>query len=78
MAVNSIVDVLQHVKTPLALAALVFLLGAPLLRQVLARKGRPNDDTKAIIRYGFILGVVWGVWRSYPSCILPALHARFV
>lgn len=61
MNASGITQVIESVRTPLALAALVLLLGAALLRQILTRKGHPNEDTKAIVRYGFILGLVFGV-----------------
>ena len=54
-------DIIQYVRTPLALAALVFLVGTPLVRQILRRKGKPNEDTKAVIRYVFGIGLVFGV-----------------
>ena len=54
------VEILKQVRTPLALAALVLLLGAPIL-QSLIRYGRPNADTGAVIKYGFALALTFGV-----------------
>lgn len=61
MSAIGISSILAHASTPLALAALVLLLGAPLLREILRRKGRSTKDSAAIIRYGFLLGGVFGV-----------------
>jgi hypothetical protein len=57
----SIPDILQYIRTPLALAALILLLGTPIVRQIVGRKGKSNADTQAVLRYGFILGLVFGV-----------------
>lgn len=54
-------EVVRSVRTPLGLAALALLLGAPLLRQVLLRRGKPSEDSKAIVRNVFIFGLVVSV-----------------
>ena len=51
----------QHITTPMALAAAVLMLGVPLVQQVLKRRGRPNRDTKLVLRGIFILGLVFVV-----------------
>lgn len=68
-------EILQQIRTPLGLAALVCLLGAPILRQVLRRQGKPNADTRAVIRYGFILGLTLGV-LSIAAFVITATFVR--
>jgi hypothetical protein len=50
---------LPQVTTPLALAALILLLGAGTLRLLL--KSKPNPVAKSIVRWGFIVSLVFGV-----------------
>uniref|UniRef100_I2PZ33 Uncharacterized protein n=1 Tax=Desulfovibrio sp. U5L TaxID=596152 RepID=I2PZ33_9BACT len=73
MANIEIVEILQQVRTPLALSALALLVAAPILKTILEKKDKPNEDTKSIIRYLFITGLVFGVlaifvyWQSIPE-----------
>ncbi len=68
-------ETLHAVRTPLALAALAFLLGAPILRAIVSRRSSPNADTRAIIRYGFGLGGLLAV-LSTAATVYSATFAR--
>ena len=61
MSLTTLGAAAQHITTPMALAAAVLMLGVPLVQQVLKRRGRPNRDTKLVLRGIFILGLVFGV-----------------
>lgn len=67
-------ETIRSIRTPLGLAALALLVGAPLLRQILLRKGRPNADTQSIVRYAFIVGLVFGVLAIISSIYSDSLN----
>src|SRR4051812_32521641 len=54
-------EVVQAVKTPLALAALLLVLGMPVVKEVLKAKGKATETAREALRYGFVLGLVFGV-----------------
>lgn len=51
----------QQITTPMALAAVVLMLAAPIIQQILKRRGKPNRDTRLVLRGVFILGLVFGL-----------------